>query len=288
MGHKYFIMMNSKIATLNLSKLNSSQSLEHLMDTVSKALNDEKVSAKLTSGLSIMQAATDEFDVQYRQLIASHLTKEVEEARIRFRNCYRAMRDIFNAAVTYSATDAAGKSAHKIHLLMETYSINPRMNQTELTNQVYNLLNDLSSDQYAADVKAVNAEMAVKALLHEYEVFKALIQKRTQGRPGKGSYHLDESRERAEKAYRTFINQVNVVAELDQTADFNAFIESMNKDIQYYRQTVIASNKRARTIAKKQKEDLPTPGEQDAAATDGQTEASEDNVNHQTEMAVNE
>ena len=163
--------MKYSIDALNLRQLTSGQSLEFLTNSVSKAQNDEKVSAKFAAHLTSLQTAVEDFDVQYRKVKASDLTKDVESAKSRLRKCYRALALSIASANTYSSTDAAAKSAQRLQMVLNVYKIDAKMNQLDMLNDINNLIDDFSSDSYSSDVKAAGAESPVKALMHEVGVF---------------------------------------------------------------------------------------------------------------------
>lgn len=241
----------NQVKTVNFKTMTSTQSQELIKYCVEQAQNDEKVSAKFADTLDGLQLLSGELDGQVKNGRASALTVDVRNAKLRLGYCYRCLELFVKARNIYSSTDAMKKSAHSLDLILKKHGIRRKMNQVDLHDLVYNLVDELSQDANAADVKAIGAEMPVKELMHENDEFSKALHNRTAKKPEAGSFHLNESRHKAEVAYRDFINKLNVVASMEKSTNYDAFIQLMNKEITFYKQNVISANKRAKTLAEK-------------------------------------
>ena len=274
--------MSRKIDNINFRYLRSSQSLDYLMDCKKLTQNDEKVSEKFATLVTALGVAVDEFDQQLKNLKANALTKQVKAARQQMSKAFSVLSNLVTDMKIYSPSEAAAQSTHRLQLLFGEYQIKPRMEQVELYDLIYNLCDDLSSDAYVTDVKSLGLEMWVKALLHELDVFKTLLSQRTASQPAKGERHLSTSRTKAEKALRDLRDRMNAALSYESLTDCNTFVDSMNKLTQFYKQTVIASNKRSDTMEqnRQQKSDQPASESDSTPAADetqtDQTDAGQD------------
>ncbi|MBQ8099199.1 MAG: hypothetical protein IJ244_06715 [Bacteroidaceae bacterium] len=233
------------IESINFSELHSPQVMQFIMDALTAAQADEKVSVKLETEISTMQKANEELDVQIKLVKTSDLTVEIKETKKQLGKIYSAMYNIVKSMNISAPSDAMSKSAYKLMLLLKSYGIRPSMEKMDLLNFIHNLTEDLSSDEYVSDVKALNLDLWVKALMHQHDELEKVTKKRTAAKPQRGTYHIWESRQKAITAYREFAAQVNALARVEKTTDYDAFIDAQNQRVMFYKQSVIASNKRA-------------------------------------------
>ena len=276
-----------KIIAINFRLLRTAQSLQLLMDSCKLAKEDEKVSVKFAKQLSILSAAVDAFDVQLKIVKASEHTDAIADQKKKLGKSYSVLYNQVRSMNILTPTQEMADSVHRLKLLLGTYDIKRDMDTTELLNLTYNVTEDLSSEAYVSDVKALGLEVWVKLLMHEHDELEKLLGKRTVGIRPEGKSHLTASRYDAEAAYRELVGQVNVVSAMDDSTDYAAFIYGLNQRITYNKQTVIAGNKRVKTIAMKREEEAEAlagggteqevqevrPAEESATAADDSKEA---------------
>ena len=241
--------------TINLKRLNSQQSMEFITDFLKAAGENEKVAAKFTNPISSLQSANEELNRQIQMVGKSYLTVDVWEAKANLSKAYSALYNTVRAMSIYPPSDAAALSLRRLLILLQTYGVDSDIETTTLKNMTANVIEDLSSDAYSGDVKTSGVEMLVKSLMHVHDVFSAKLLERTGKAILKGERHLKESRVKAEKSYRDLIGLINASVTMEATTDYDAFIDSWNLVVQYYKQTVIAANKRAKTISKNKKQE---------------------------------
>ena len=241
-----------KILSIRFKGLKTAESFELLKECLNLAMNDEKVSVRFASRVSLLQAVVNDFDDQLLKPRKTGFTDDVVASRDTMTDAYCSFRAIIDGMCIYAPTAALKASAKKVQLVLDTYNITPRMTQVERKGLIYNLGEDLSADDLASEVKALGMEMWVKGMIHERDVFSQTLDKRTYATPTKGTRHLSASRGAAEKEFRAFASIVNAIAALEGVTDYDPFIEKVNQKLSFYRQTL--ANRRKAKSGKEEQE----------------------------------
>lgn len=251
--------MIQKVKSINVKKFTTAQSQQFLMNSYGHMTASEKLSEKFAADISAFQIANEEFDDQLKKLRVNLKTKDVVAAKKRVGKAYSVVHNMIRCLNIISPTDALAKSAYKMKLLIDNYQIKPKMDMSSLSDLIYNLTTDLSSDEYSADVKALGLDTWVKSLIHENDEYLKVMKNRTQEMLPKGTRHLWASRKKAEEAYRQVIQHLNAVLLVQDTTDYDSFVSTQNLEIQFQKQSVIGQNKRVKTLEEKQDKEPSKP-----------------------------
>lgn len=201
--------------------------------------------------VAAFRAALSEEDVALEQQRKSELTASVVQLDVDRDRAWRALQLLaMSASLAEDAVLAA--SADRVLGLIDRYG-DPRDLPYMQANGVYkNLLQDLTSDAYKADVTALGADAHVTTMDDKNKAFVAVFTSRNAEQAALGADRVKNARRVLDAAWRNLWQMVNVTASIDGEDDgVGQFVSEVNKQIDYQRTVKL---NRANLNAKKRDE----------------------------------
>lgn len=132
--------------------------------------------------------------------------------------------------------DAAEQEACKrVKVLFDSYRNIANEAQEKETGMCRNLIQDLRSDTFKADVTLLGLDKWVTRLEEANEEFDALVESRITESQGKITGGVAEPRKQTEAAYETIVRKVNALAIVNGDAEYADFIDYVNARIAYFK-----------------------------------------------------
>ena len=135
--------------------------------------------------------------------------------------------------------DAAMAEAAKIlsqHI--KDYKINTQMQMDKETGLLVNFLQDLEG-KFKPQVDALSLGAFVEKLKAANETVRELTAQRTDERSAKTAGALKTARSASDEAYRMLVQHVNARALLEGDAEYSAFIDYANTEIEHFKKEVL-------------------------------------------------
>lgn len=175
------------------------------------------------------------FDAALQKIVKSAITPLIREADAARDEIFRGMAE-FNRAMCKHFDPAKRAAARRMRVVFDTYGDVASKSLNEETSAIYNLLQDLSSEKYAADVEAVGLDNWMSLLRTRNTDFNNLVRQRFQETGEKCDVSLKAEREAIYAAYKNLVKRINALAEVEGDENYKAFIETMNAIVAKYKQ----------------------------------------------------
>ena len=98
--------------------------------------------------------------------------------------------------------------------------------------------------KYVDQIDLLSLKPFVEQLRAANEKVRSLTNERTDERIGRTLGALREARKASDKAYRDLVKMVNALALIEGDADYAAFIDYVNTEIEHYKQEVLTRAKK--------------------------------------------
>jgi hypothetical protein len=170
-------------------------------------------------------------DAALQRIVKSPRTEEIHKADKDRDDAYRALTG-FNKVMLLSETPAVRAAAGRVQIVVDTYKSVLGMNYEEETGTVYNLVQDLKSGKYAADVTLAGLTPYVLKLEQRNNDFKNLLNTRdeeTAAATGTAHIAVKDARASIDKIYARIRNRVNSYVDEDTPVPaLDAFVAQLN------------------------------------------------------------
>lgn len=143
------------------------------------------------------------------------------------------------------------EAAKKLWQHAKDLQIDVRAQLNDETGKLTNLTEDLTGDM-AALVTTVGLTQLVASLKEANDTVHDLMRQRDAEEATKIAGALKAARQETDKAYENLVQRVNALAVVDGDHDYTAFIDTMNQQIDRYRQQVLTSRKKKTDETKKE------------------------------------
>ena len=127
---------------------------------------------------------------------------------------------------------------------IKDYKIDVQAQLDKETGLLVNFIQDLEG-KFAEQVKALSLTAFVEKLKAANEEVRSLMGQRTDERSAKTAGALKAARTASDEAYKMLVMHVNAHALLEGEADYAAFIDYANTEIEHFRKEVLGGKKKS-------------------------------------------
>ena len=226
-----------EIGSISLVNMNNAAHFLFVSNMAERAEKDATVAEKCAAQVAALRAAVTAEDDNLQLSAKSLVTDKIADADKERDRLYSGYKKAVGGYADFP--DAAMADAAKIlsqHI--KDYKINTQMQMDKETGLLVNFLQDLEG-KYKAQVDALSLGAFVEKLKAANETVRELTAQRTDERSAKTAGALKTARSASDEAYRMLVQHVNARAILEGDAEYSAFIDYANTEIEHFRQEVL-------------------------------------------------
>ena len=219
------------------SHINNAAHFLFISNMAARAEKDAAVAEKCAAQVASLRAAVTAEDENLKLSAKSLITDKIAEAdkeRDRLYSGYKKAVAGYADFPDAAMADAAKALAQHI----KDYKINPQMQLDKETGLLVNFVQDLEG-KFAEQVKALSLTAFVEKLKAANEAVRDYTVQRTDERAAKTAGALKTARAASDEAYKTLVQHVNARALLEGDADYAAFIDYANTEIEHFKKEVL-------------------------------------------------
>lgn len=183
------------------------------------------------------------FDESLKQNMASSLTKQITLLDHRRDNGYQGLAAMVENALHHFNTRKAA-AAEKIHAILSRYGDPRKLPYMQESGVLENILQDLNTADIKAALALIGATDWKDEMQHANDEFRALFIDRTKEQSGFVTGLSTNARIETDNAYRSCVQRLNALAELENDAVFAEIITGINRLIDYQKQVLSARQTR--------------------------------------------
>lgn len=224
--------------------------------TFVSSVADMLTGESMTGVLAAFRAALTEEDHALEQQRKSELTASVVQLDADRDRAWRALQ-LLAMSASLAADASVAASADRILGLLDRYGDFRDLPYTQENGAYKNLLQDLTSDTYKADITALAADTHVKTMSDKNAAFMVAFNSRNAEQAALGAERVKKARRGMDAAWRNLWQMVNVTASIvGEDEGVGQFISEVNQQIGYQRTVQLnRANLNAKKRAEKQEED---------------------------------
>ena len=226
-----------EIQTIPLTSMTNAAHFLFVANMAERAEKDTAVAEKCAEQVKALRSAVKAEDENLQLSTKSLLTDKIAEADKERDRLYAGYKKAVGGYEGFP--DAAMAEASKIlsqHI--KDYKINTQMQMDKETGLLVNFLQDLEG-KYKPQVDALSLGAFVEKLKAANETVRELTAQRTDERSAKTAGALKTARSASDEAYRMLVQHVNARALLEGDAEYSAFIDYANTEIEHFKKEVL-------------------------------------------------
>ena len=236
-----------EIQTVYVGGMNNAAHFMFVSNMAERAEKDAAVSEKCAAQVKALRAAVTAED-ENLQTSAKSLTTDKIAAADRLRDqLYAGYKKAVAGYASFPVEDMAD-AAKILQQHVKDYKIDTQAQLDKETGLLVNFIQDLEG-KFAAQVKALSLGAFVEKLKAANEEVRTLTGQRTDERSAKTAGALKAARTASDEAYRMLVLHLNAHALLEGEADYAAFIDYANTEIDHFRQEVLGGPKKKSTAS---------------------------------------
>ena len=219
------------------SHINNAAHFLFVSNMAARAEKDAAVAEKCAAQVASLRAAVTAEDENLKLSAKSLITDKIAEADKERDQLYSGYKKAVAGYADFpdaAMADAAKALAQHI----KDYKINPQMQLDKETGLLVNFVQDLEG-KFAEQVKALSLTAFVEKLKAANEAVRDYTVQRTDERAAKTAGALKTARAASDEAYKTLVQHVNARALLEGDADYAAFIDYANTEIEHFKKEVL-------------------------------------------------
>lgn len=151
------------------------------------------------------------------------------------------------------------EAGRRLNILFESYVDIANAAQEKETGMCRNLIQDLRSDAYKADVTKLDLDKWVERLEAANEEFDSLVESRISENQTKITGGVAEPRKQTEAAYEDIVAKVNALALVNGDTEYAGFIDYVNARIAYFK-TILSHKGIKQSSNPPNNPDIPSSG----------------------------
>ena len=226
-----------EIQTVYLGGMNNAAHFLFVSNVAARAEKDAAVAEKCAAQVAALRAAVKAEDENLQLSAKSLTTDKIADAdRLRdqlYAGYKKAVAGYANFPVEEMAEAAKVLSQH-----IKDYKIDTQAQLDKETGLLVNFLQDLEG-KLKARVDALSLGAFVEKLKAANEAVRELTAQRTDERSSKTAGALKTTRAASDEAYKTLVAHVNAHALLEGDAEYSAFIDYANTEIEHFKKEVL-------------------------------------------------
>jgi hypothetical protein len=222
-----------EISNISLQRLSNGAHFAFHTDVLNAIKENAKVSKKVASELRVYQSAFKAEDDALALSRKSFLTDEIKKADDERDSLYMGLKGGIKAFA--KVPDEKTQQACKVLTqLLKDYRINPEEHLDKETGLLTNLVDDLQG-KYKAEVATLSLGNLVKSLRDANERVRLGMAQRNANNVGKQTGTLKKARQASDQAYVQITKMLNAYVLVEQTTDYDRFIDELNRLIVRYK-----------------------------------------------------
>ena len=226
-----------EIQSLPLTTMNNGAHFMFVSNMAERAEKDAAVAEKCKAQVAALRAAVAAED-ENLQISAKSLTTDKIVATDRLRDqLYAGYKKAVAGYVNFPVEEMAD-AAKVLNQHIKDYKINVQAQMDKETGLLVNFVQDLEG-KFAEQVKTLSLTAFVEKLKAANEEVRELTGQRTDERSAKTAGALKAARCASDEAFKMLTMHVNAHALLEGEADYAAFIDYANTEIDHFRKDVL-------------------------------------------------
>ncbi|MDE6068512.1 MAG: hypothetical protein K2F89_06130, partial [Treponemataceae bacterium] len=226
-----------EIQTLPLTSMNNAAHFLFVSNMAGRAEKDSAVAEKCKAQVAALRAAVTAED-ENLQISAKSLTTDKIAAADRLRDQLYAGYKKAVAGYAGFPVESLADAAKVLQQHIKDYKIDVQAQLDKETGLLVNFIQDLEG-KYKAQVDALSLGAFVEKLKTANEEVRELTGQRTDERSAKTAGALKAARVVSDESYKMLVLHVNAHALLEGEADYTAFIDYANTEIEHFRKEVL-------------------------------------------------
>ena len=236
-----------EIQTLPLTSMNNGAHFTFVSNMAERAEKDATVAEKCAAQVKALREAMRAED-ENLQISTKSLTTDKIVVADRLRDQLYAGYKKAVAGYAGFPLEEMADAAKVLQQHIKDYKIDVKAQLDKETGLLVNFIQDLES-KFAEQVKALSLGAFVEKLKAANEEVRSLTGQRTDERSAKTAGALKAARTASDEAYKMLVLHVNAHALLEGEADYAAFIDYANTEIDHFRKEVLGGSKKKSTAS---------------------------------------
>ena len=236
-----------EIQSIFLGGMNNAAHFMFVSNMAGRAEKDAAVAEKCKAQVAALRAAVTAED-ENLQISAKSLTTDKIAAADRLRDQLYAGYKKAVAGYAGFPVESLADAAKVLQQHIKDYKIDVQAQLDKETGLLVNFIQDLEG-KFAEQVKALSLTAFVEKLKAANEEVRELTGQRTDERSAKTAGALKAARVASDEAYKMLTMHVNAHALIEGDADYAAFIDYANTEIEHFKQEVLGGSKKKQTAS---------------------------------------
>jgi hypothetical protein len=216
-----------KINSFKLHELHNDAHFQFFTEVRDLVEQTTAAALKIEAGWLFFLPAFANYDTALRKIIKSALSEKIKEADKARDASYSAFVK-FIAAMCEHYDPAIRDAALKIQVVTHTYGNVAVKPINEETSAIYNLVQELRSDNYKDHVTLIGLTPWLNKLDTDNQRFESLIQERDREEAAKSHLAVRDARHTIDEIYRHIVNMINANLFFKQLTNQTAFVDTLN------------------------------------------------------------
>ena len=226
-----------EIRTIPLTSMNNAAHFLFVSNMAERAEKDAAVSEKCAAQVKALRAAVTAEDESLKISAKSLITDKINEADRLRDQLYSGYKKAVSGYTDFPVEEMAD-AAKVLAQHIKDYKIDTQAQLDKETGLLVNFIQDLEG-KYKPQVDALSLGAFVEKLRAANETVRELTAQRTDERSAKTAGALKTARAASDEAYKTLVAHVNAHALLEGDAEYSAFMDYANTEIEHFRQEVL-------------------------------------------------
>ena len=226
-----------EIRTIPLTSMNNAAHFLFVSNMAERAEKDAAVSEKCAAQVKALRAAVTAEDESLKISAKSLITDKINEADRLRDQLYSGYKKAVSGYTDFPVEEMA-EAAKVLAQHIKDYKIDTQAQLDKETGLLVNFIQDLEG-KYKPQVDALSLGAFVEKLKAANETVRELTAQRTDERSAKTAGALKTARAASDEAYKTLVAHVNAHALLEGDAEYSAFMDYANTEIEHFRQEVL-------------------------------------------------
>ncbi|MBD5433462.1 MAG: hypothetical protein HDR35_04075 [Treponema sp.] len=236
-----------EIQSIFLGNMNNAAHFMFVSNMADRAEKDAAVAEKCAAQVKALRDAVRAED-ENLQTSAKSLTTDKIAAADRLRDQLYAGYKKAVAGYVNFPMESMADAAKVLNQHIKDYKIDVQAQLDKETGLLVNFIQDLEG-KFAEQVKALSLGAFVEKLKSANEDVRALTGQRTDERSAKTAGALKAARAASDESYKMLVLHVNAHALLEGEAEYAAFIDYANTEIEHFKQEVLGGSKKKGTTS---------------------------------------
>ena len=231
-----------EIQAFAVSHTNNGAHFTFVSNMAERAEKDKTVAEKCAAQVKALREAVKAEDENLQISAKSLTTDKIAEADRLRDQLYAGYKKAVGGYANFPVESMA-EAAKVLQQHIKDYKIDVQAQLDKETGLLVNFIQDLEG-KFAEQVKALSLTAFVEKLKTANENVRSLTGQRTDERSAKTAGALKAARTASDEAYKMLVLHVNAHALLEGEADYAAFIDYANTEIEHFRKGVLGGSKK--------------------------------------------